>query len=209
MLIGLLVALSFGMAAWAYPQLPAMIASHWNIMGQVDGYMSKFWGLFLLPFILAGLWLLLTAIPRIDPMKANLATFRPYYNLMVLLIIVILAIIDKLLLLWNLGTHLPISNIIDALLGIMAIGLGVLLPYTKRNFFMGIRTPWTLASDQVWNETHRRAGKVFLVAGVVALVSSLLPVVAATSTAIGTLLLAVAWTVVDSYYIYRRLSRSK
>lgn len=208
-IIGILVFLSFGMAVWAYPQLPATIASHWNIIGQVDGYMDKFWGLLLFPLILAGLWLLSAVIPMIDPMKGNLAQFRSYYNLLFLTIIGVLAIMDKLLLLWQFGNRFPIVNMFDGLLGILILGLGLLLPKTKRNFFMGIRTPWTLSSDKIWDETHRWAGKLFFVAGICSIGSSLFPSAIAswvTLTAIG---IASVGSVVDSYRRFRIASGNR
>lgn len=205
LIIGILVLLSFGVAMWAYPQLPSLIAGHWNAAGQVDGYMPKFWGLFLMPMILAGLWLLFSVVPAIDPFKGNVVKFRREYNLLVLIIVLILVIIGKLTILWNLGYRFPFVNIIDALFGLMSLGIGALLPRTKRNFFMGIRTPWTLASDQVWDETHRRAGKLFIVAGVVALVSAVLPSQISIWLATGPLIIAALWSVIDSYLIYRRL----
>jgi uncharacterized membrane protein len=206
LIIGILTLLSFGIAAWAYPQLPGVIAGHWNAAGQVDGYMPKFWGLLLMPMIVAVLWLLFTVIPNIDPFKANFAAFRRQYNLLVLIIVFVMLIIDKLTLLWNFGYRFPFANAIDALFGLLFIGIGALMPSMKRNFFMGIRTPWTLASEKVWDETHRRGGKVFLVAGVVALLSAFLPAETGTFIAVGTLIVAGVWTVIDSYLIYRRLN---
>lgn len=85
-IIGIIL-LSFATAIYFYPQTPEKIASHWNAQGQVDGYMSKFWGLFLMPFISVGLLLLFVIIPKIDPLKANIEEFRKYYDRFVVLVI--------------------------------------------------------------------------------------------------------------------------
>jgi len=73
--ISSIILVSFIISIYFYPHMPEKIASHWNAQGQVDGYISKFWGLFLIPFVLVGLALLFIAIPRIDPLKANIEKF--------------------------------------------------------------------------------------------------------------------------------------
>ncbi len=208
-LIGLLILASFGLAVWAYPQLPEVIAVHWNAAGQVDGYGGKFWGVFLLPTLLLGLWALFAILPQIDPLKANIAKFRPAYNLTVLMILLVLAVVAKLALLWNLGYRFPFTLIMLGLLNVLSIGLGGVLPQMKRNFFMGIRTPWTLASDAVWDQTHRVGGRLFVAAGVVGLLS----LVAGTPVAVWVTLLthlSAAVSVIGySYIVYRRMGSAK
>lgn len=73
-----MILFSFIVSIYFYPQMPEKMASHWNVQGEVDGYMSKFWGLFLMPFVLIGIGLLFVAIPRIDPLKANIEKLRKY-----------------------------------------------------------------------------------------------------------------------------------
>lgn len=205
LLIGFLVVASFGMAAWAYPQLPEIIAVHWNFAGQVDGYGGKFWGVFFLPTLITGLWALLSVLPTTDPLKANIAKFRPTYNLTVLMIMLVLVSIAKLALLWNLGYRFPFTLILLGLLNVLSLGLGALLPRMKRNYFMGIRTPWTLASDEVWDATHELSGKLFVSAGIVGLLSLLAGSAIATWVTLGVQLGVAAWAVVFSYVRHRRL----
>jgi uncharacterized membrane protein len=133
-----------------YPRLPEIAASHWNAAGEVNGYMPRFWVAFLMPLISVGLLLLLLLVPSLDPLKANIATFRPYYNAFIALIIVFLLFIHGITLAWNLGYDQ--FNIGDAILpavGLIMIFAGVLMAKAKRNFFIGIRTPWTLSNDTV------------------------------------------------------------
>ena len=85
-IVGLIV-LSFAIGIYVYPQMPNMMASHWNTEGQVDGYMSKFWGLFLMPFVIVGLSLLFIIIPKIDPLKSNIEKFRIHYDRFIILLI--------------------------------------------------------------------------------------------------------------------------
>lgn len=164
-----IILLSFILSIYFYPQMPEKIASHWNAQGQVDGYMSKIWGLFLMPFILGGLALLFVAIPRIDPLKANIEKFRKYYDGFVVLFFVFLLSIHFQGILWNIGIEISPNVILPIGLGLLFFYSGILLENAKRNWFIGIRTPWTLSSDRVWEKTHKIGAKLFKIAGVIAL----------------------------------------
>jgi uncharacterized membrane protein len=169
---GALLALSFLVAFIIYPRLPDPVASHWGANGEVDGYMSAFWGAFLMPIMTSGLFLLLMAVPNIDPLKANIAQFRGIYNVFILLFIVYMLYIYALTLAWNLGyDNFDFGQAILPAAGLFFIFLGVLLGKAKRNFFIGIRTPWTLSSDTVWAKTHALGSKLFIGAGVLTLLT--------------------------------------
>ena len=75
-----LVLLSFILSIYFYPQVPEQMATHWNSQGEVNGYMSKLWGLFFMPLMITGLVIMFLVIPRIDPRKENIAKFRKYYG---------------------------------------------------------------------------------------------------------------------------------
>jgi uncharacterized membrane protein len=150
-----------------YPQMPEKMASHWNIRGEVDGYISKFWGLFLTPLISAGLALLFLAIPRIDPLKANIEKFRKYYDGFIILFFVFLFSIDLQVILWNLGVEISPNVMLPIGIGILFFYLGILSEHSKRNWSIGIRTAWTLSSEQVWDKTNKVGGKLLKIAGVI------------------------------------------
>ena len=158
-----------GLLLWS--RLPDQVASHWNVNDQVDGYMSKFWGVFLLPLITLGMFLLFLAVPSIDPMKANIAQFREAFNLFIVLMVGFMLYLYGLTLAWNLGsTHFRMSGAMLPAIGLLIIFVGFLMRQAKRNFFIGIRTPWTLSSDPVWNETHRVGAILFMISGVLAFI---------------------------------------
>jgi uncharacterized membrane protein len=159
-------------SAAIYTRLPEMAASHWNAAGQVDGYMPRFWAAFLMPLVSIGLLLLFLAIPVIDPLNANIAKFRSYYNAFIALIIVFMLFIHAITLAWNLGyDQFNIGNAIIPAVGLILIFAGVITMKAKRNFFIGIRTPWTLSDDTVWEETHKLGGKLFIAAGIITMLS--------------------------------------
>jgi uncharacterized membrane protein len=166
-LIMIAVATLAGLALWS--RLPDQMASHWNIHDQVDGYMPKVWGVFLLPLITLGLLGLFLAVPSLDPLKANIALFREAFNLFIVLMAAFMLYIYGLSLAWSLGyTGFRMSGAMLPAIGLLFIFIGFMMRKAKRNFFIGIRTPWTLSSDTVWNETHRIGAVLFMVSGALA-----------------------------------------
>ncbi len=175
---GIIIAIiffSFIVGVYLYPYLPEQFASHWNVMGEVDGYMIKFWGVFLMPTVSIGMLLLFLLIPKIDPLKKNIEVFRRQYNLLITLIIVFLLYIYALSLTWNFGYRFDIVRFIIPAIGLLFIYIGSILKYAKRNWFVGIRTPWTLSSDTVWDKTHALGGKLFQLAGALAFAGLFFP----------------------------------
>ena len=152
-------------------QLPDPMASHWDVNDQVNGYMSKFWGVYLMPLVTIGMFLIFLVIPNIDPLKANIAQFRETFNLFIAFMVGFMVYIHVLTLRWNLGyTNLGIGKAMLPAMGLLFFIIGSMLRKAKRNWFIGIRTPWTLSSDHVWNETHRLGGILFMVSGVIAVI---------------------------------------
>ncbi|MFH2231763.1 MAG: DUF1648 domain-containing protein [Patescibacteria group bacterium] len=198
------VVLTFAVSAYLYPQLPAQIASHWNVQGEVNGYISKPWGLFLLPIISLAILVLFLVIPLIDPLKKNIEKFRKYYDGFVLLIIIFLAYVHTLTIAWNLGARFDMTQMLVPAIGVLFFFIGVVLKHVKRNWFIGIRTPWTLSSDAVWDKTHDLGSHLFKISGLIALVGVLIP-----SYAIWLLMVPVMfsafYTVIYSYVEFRRL----
>ena len=174
-IILLIILISFAVGIYLYPLFPDTMASHWNVQGQVDGYMSKFWGAFLMPFIVVGLFLLFIVIPKIDPLKENIEKFRKYYETFIVAIILFLFYLYILTLLWNLGVRFDMNRFLIPAFGILFYCAGILVENAKRNWFIGIRTPWTLSSEVVWEKTHKIGGKLFKIAGIIALLGIFIP----------------------------------
>ena len=160
---------SFVIGIYYYSQMPDLMASHWNTKGEVNDYMSKFWGLFLMPIFALGIFLLFLVIPKIDPLKENIKKFEKYFDGFVLLFILFFFYIYALSILWNLGIRFDMGCSILPAMGILFYYVGVLLKNAKRNWFVGIKTPWTLSSDVVWDKTHKIGAKLFKLAGAIAL----------------------------------------
>jgi uncharacterized membrane protein len=202
-LLMIIAATIVGVALWN--QLPDPMASHWNANDQVDGYMSKFWGVILMPLITLGMLLLFLVIPNIDPLKANIAQFRDVFNMFIALIVAFMIYVYILSLRWNLGyTDFEMSKAMLPAMGILFFFVGYLLRKAKRNFFIGIRTPWTLSSDRVWDETHRLGSVLFMASGVLALIGSLFGGTTAFWFLFGPIMGSTLITLVYSYVLYQR-----
>jgi uncharacterized membrane protein len=162
-LAAILVVASFALSLYFYPSMPGLMASHWNINGEVDGYMPKFWGLFMFPMISLFLFLLFKFIPIIDPYKANIKKFIEHFDRFVLFFLIFFLYIQALVIAWNSGLRFSVGQAVIPAISILFFYIGVILGKTKRNWFIGIRTPWTLSSDEVWERVHKRGSLLFKV----------------------------------------------
>jgi uncharacterized membrane protein len=187
-----------------YPYLPATIVSHWSASGIANGTMGKFWGTFMLPIImlvLIGLWSLL---PVIDPLAPGFKGFRYIYDFIFFLAVAFLAYVYALTLGANTGLGIDVSTMLLPALAVLIFSLGALLPHTKRNWFVGIRTPWTISSDVVWKRTHRLGGALFEISGLIILAATFFPHAAEFWFILLPVMLSAVISVVYSYLLYRK-----
>ena len=170
-----IVALVFVLGWYFYPRLPELVASHWNMNGQVNGYTTRFWGAYGMPVILAVLSLIFTLVPRIDPKRANIEKFRGHYDNFLVVFFLFMLYIYSLTLARNLGSVFNLAQYITPAIGVLFFNIGVLLSHSSQNWFIGIRTPWTLSSVDVWNKTHALGGKLFKLSGLLAACGFIFP----------------------------------
>jgi uncharacterized membrane protein len=196
-----------GLLLWN--RLPEQMASHWNIHDQVDGYMPRFWGVFLLPLITLGIVGLFLFVPSIDPLKANIAQFREAFNLFIVLMVAFMLYIYGLSLAWSLGyTSFRMSGAMLPAVGLLFLFIGFLMRQAKRNFFIGIRTPWTLSSDTVWDETHRIGAVLFMVSGALAFLGGFFGGMTAFWMMFVPIIGSTLFLLIYSYILYQRETRS-
>jgi len=141
--------------------------------GEVDGYISKSWASFLMPIISLVLVLLFLFIPKIDPFKENIKKFKGYFEGFIIIILLFLLYIYLLTIFWNLGFRFDMNYFMIPAFALLLYYAGILVEKAKRNWFIGIRTPWTLSSEQVWDKTHKLGAKLFKASAVIVLLGML------------------------------------
>jgi uncharacterized membrane protein len=191
-------------AAIVYPRLPGRIPTHWNVRGQVDAWGGRAWA-FLFPAVATGMVLLATEVlPRIDPRRANWEKFRDVLYLIVNLIVLFTAWMMALSLGMGLGWKVDLTRALMVGMGLFLAALGNYLPRIRSNWWLGIRTPWTLESERVWRETHRVGGRMFVGAGLLAAAAGFLPQPFCVVIPIAAIAVATLVPVVYSYVVFRR-----
>lgn len=198
-----LILIAFTSSIFFYQQMPDQIAAHWNAKGEVDGYMSKLWGLFLMPMMLTGIAILFMLIPKIDPLKANIEKFRKEYNHFIIIIFIFMLLVHLHIILWNIGIEISTNLIIPIISGFLFYQVGILCEKAKKNWFIGIRTPWTLSNEKVWDKTNKLAGKLFRIAGVIVLTGTIFQKYMIYLLIIPVIFVAL-YTMIYSYVIYQK-----
>jgi uncharacterized membrane protein len=205
-LLGLLLcAAALACAAWLYPQLPDPVPTHWDAAGRINGYTPKPWGAFLLPLGMLCLWIMFLVLPRIAPKGYRLDTFSGAYAAIQLAVMGMMLLMTLLVLLQAAGKPVQIGRVAPMGVGLLllVLVLGNYMGKLRKNFFIGIRTPWTLASDEVWARTHRLGGWLLVAAGLICIVGAALDL--GIGLLIGAVALALLIPAVYSYLLYRRL----
>lgn len=198
------VAAMWAFTAAVYTRLPDRIPSHWNLQGEVDGWMDKPMGPLMQPLIATIMLGVLWLMPRVDPRRQNVEHSADSRRLLINLLILFMAVIQAATFAHGLGWPIEVDRVILAAVGLLFVGLGNYLPRIRSNWFMGIRTPWTMDNERVWRATHRVGGRAFVGAGLVMAASALLPQAARAWTTGIAIAVAVVLPLVYSYVAYRR-----
>ena len=201
--IALVLVLTAVITLVAYPVMPDVVASHWNAAGELDGTMPKFWGLALIPLLMYGFCALLAVLPRIDPLRKNYEKFRDYYEGFILVFAAFLLFIQLQIILWGRGIYMSPNLTLPILMGFLFIYIGFLMEHAEPNWFVGIRTPWTLSNETVWKKTHRKGATLFKLAGVVSFIGILAGIYAWLFILVPAIAVA-GYTVVYSYVEFRK-----
>lgn len=154
-----------------YNKLPDLVPVHWNVSGEIDGYGPKIVGAFLTPVIMIFTWGGMKFLPKIDPRKRNYEKFEKSYSIIVNMLITFFFVVHIVTLGTALGYNIPVGMIVPIIVGLLFVVIGNYMPKLKSNFFIGIKTPWTLSSEFSWRKTHRLSSKLFVAAGIVIIIS--------------------------------------
>jgi uncharacterized membrane protein len=198
-----IVATMFAGAFVVWPQAPDQIPMHWNLHGEVDGYGGKFEGLLGLPCLALGIYLAMRFLPRIDPGRANYARFGTPYTVIRAGIIGVMAAIYAVVLVWTMGVRIDVALVVPVIVGTLFVVFGGVLGKIRPNWFVGIRTPWTMSSKQSWVRTHRLGGWLFMALGVLFIGTGLSKISALAYFSFGGILIVVVTLFGYSYIVWR------
>ena len=200
-----ILAAMFVLAFVTWPSAPDRVPVHWNWSGEVDRYGGRVEGLLALPLMATGVYLLLRLAPRIDPGRANYPGFRGAYAFIRTVILAVMAGLYVLTHLWIRGRNVDMQSTVPLLIAGLFIAIGATLGKLRPNWFLGLRTPWTLSSKTAWVRTHRIGGWLFILLG-----ASMVTVMPFTDGGFANRLLVfgaagiAAWSMVYSYIVWRK-----
>lgn len=199
-----LIVVAFAASAAVYGRLPDPMPTHWNLAGEVDGWTSLPWGAFVLPLMLVAMWGIFQVLPLIDPRKDNYAKFRGTYEILILTITTFMLGVHLVVLAKALGSDISIDRLVPIGVGVLLVVIGNIMPRTRPNWFVGIRTPWTLSSDRVWERTHRFGGQLLVAAGALTVLAGIFAPELAMPVLIGCSVAVSVGVLAGSYLIWKQ-----
>ena len=199
----LIIAAMFVLAALSWRSAPDTLPVHWGLTGEVDRYGGKAEALLLPPLMALGLYLLLLFAPRLDPGRANYANFRSAYGVIRLAILLVLAgiYVATIGMIW--GWQIDMARLVLIVIGALLVLLGSVMGKLRPNWFVGIRTPWTLSSKRAWIKTHRVGGWLFVMLGIVFIAAAFSSSAIVRVVPMGALAATVLALVIYSYIVWR------
>ncbi len=198
-----LIGAMFVLAVVVWSSAPDRIPVHWGPTGEPDRYGGKVEGLLLLPLLTLGIYLLMLLLPKMDPRRDNYSSFEGAYGVIRLSTVVFLALLYGLVLLWIEGVESDFAVVVPVLVGGLFVVIGNLLGKIRPNWFVGVKTPWTLSSRRSWVKTHRMAGWTFVLLGLASIGLGLTGAAWAIAAVPAVVLPCIAWLFVYSYLVWR------
>jgi uncharacterized membrane protein len=190
--------------------VPESVPLHFNIKGEADDFGSKWTFAFLSGGIAPLIYLLMYFLPNIDPKKKIKNSSKAFYILRIATLVLMSAIGSWIIYVTtNYDGKMSSMRLVPILLSGLMIVMGNYFPTIKQNYFMGIRTPWTLENAEVWTKTHLHSGRAFFYAGFVCLLSSVfLPELVAVIVVVAGMLGVSFYGLIYSFVLYRQIQKT-
>lgn len=198
-----ILALAFAVGAGLYSTMPEKVAVHWNIAGKADGFAGKPFGIFLLPVLMVFICAVFELIIRIDPLKSNIESFKKHYEMFVIYSMCFMLYIYGLTLMYNKGYVFNMATFMIPPFSALFFIIGNVIENSRRNWFVGIRTPWTLSSDDVWARTHKLGSKLYKISSGITLLGMIFQTAAVYFMVVPVLASSI-YLLIFSYLIYNR-----
>jgi len=160
-----IVGFAFALAAWLYPRLPDPMPTHWSWRGEADGYLPRPIGAFVMPLAMLITHALFVVYERRAARNEGAPASARVLSILHGTLLAFLLLTSAVVFLVATGASIDLPRLVYAGLGLLLAILGNYLGKLRRNRWIGIRTPWTLADDEIWARTHRLAGPLFIVGG--------------------------------------------
>jgi uncharacterized membrane protein len=205
-IVAALAAAIVSIALWS--RLPPEVVTHWNLLGKANGSSSRAWAALAGPGIILGLTLLFQVVPRIDPRRENYDKFHEVYWLVVNGFVLCLLVLHLAILAAGTGAVVSVQRVMAGCLAVLMLVLGNSLGRIRPNWFMGVRTPWTLDNPEVWRRTHRVAAWLLVGAGVVTGAAALVRGVNPLGIGLGAVMAMAVVSIVVSYVFWLQERRS-
>lgn len=204
-----IAALAAGVSIWAYPQLPPTVATHWSLRGTPDGFSSRLAAVSIIPSVILVMTGVFAVLPKVDPRRENYARFLSTYWLIANAVILFMLIAHGMIVATGLGYSVKIDRLMPLGVGALFIVLGNYLTRVEPNWFIGIRTPWTLSSDTVWRKTHRTGGWLMVLGGFAVAACAFLPYGAFVPLFVVAILVMAVIPIAQSYVLWKREQRDR
>jgi len=203
-IIGGILLVSLAVTLFYYPRVPDIIPTHWGISGRIDATGPKY-----MLFVFWGLALFVNVImlfaEKIEPKKGSYAKFPKVFNILRVFITALLCGLELLTIAFAFNPDFAdMNSIMYITMGFMFVLMGNYMPKVKHNYTFGIKVPWTLASENVWNKTHRMAGPLWIMGGIVMMGDVFMPPEIAFVIMFAVILLLVIAPMVYSYIEFRK-----
>ncbi len=188
-----------------YPKIPDKIPTHWNAAGQADGFGGRN-SIFIIPIMFFIILILLFILPLMEVFRENMIKIYKYFYAFKIIFSLFFAVLFVATLLPIIGYDINVSRVVIAMIGILFIALGIILPKLKRNYMFGIRTGWTMSSDKVWDKTHKIGGILFALSGIITIILLFVLKLEILFWVFLILIMLVSlFLVFYSYYLYKKL----
>jgi uncharacterized membrane protein len=205
----LIVAVVFAVSLYAYTSLPddGRYPVHWSFTGEPDRFGSKLELVSIGPIVTGLIYGMAIVLPKLDPKRLNYSKFQREYMLIMLMIILAIAAVYFISIAAAFGVKVRVEVWVPAAIGLMLIILGNYMSRLRQSWFVGIKTPWTLSNEKVWNKTHRFGGRVFVLMGLIMVLNAFIGFMTNRYVFLAILLGLPLSTVVYSYVVYKRIER--
>ncbi|MEW9700166.1 SdpI family protein [Paenibacillus sp. SI8] len=208
-LLLIITCVPIGVAVVIYQDLPNQMASHFDLSGNVNGYMGKFSFIIFMSLLNLFLAFSLKVMPILDPKRANYTKFLDVYELLRFVIVIFLSGIFMIVLLYNRGYDISMTTVLFLFLGGLWIIFGNYMGRIRHNYTLGIRTPWTLASEEVWRRTHRLAAPLWVLCGLVMIFSGFFGAALVPYLLLFSIAVSIGYPIIYSFLVYRKLDQGR